>query len=544
MGSLYALVTTLSTATAQVSMRRDATTQAAMEQAKAALIAWAALNPNRPGALPCPDTNNDGLAEPPVGGACPQYVGRLPWATLGLPDLRDGAGELLWYALAQPFTNDPGAGAINSDTQGTLSVAGTAPAANLIAIVFAPGPALVGQDRSAAGVNNVANYLDGGNAVATTNFRSGRWCERGTECPGGIPFNDELATITHAELFNVVENVVAKRIQAEVVPQIQAHLALWGGAIGTPPSAATKGFYPFAAPFDDQSQLPTLPTDPSRSQNRYQGLLGQTNGLLPVTRDNTTWMVWDNLSCQKVGGGFASQFQPPASPTDCAATCSASATGLVCNFFYSGGGFCDDMNVRVSGRVRNVALSFALPVSGQTASLSVSDSLTQQLETAGGNPTGNLNVQYDVGLPHTCTPKNVVITVPTPQFQAWTDATVVTNWFVRNRWYSQVYYAASPGYVPTAAIAAGAGGTCTVAGTPTCITVSNWPATPTNDKRAILVLAGRNLAGGARTFTIANYFEGANSVATPSYTTPAPDYLFQWGLRSPVFNDKVVVVAP
>ncbi|MFZ5657477.1 MAG: hypothetical protein ACOY37_10555 [Pseudomonadota bacterium] len=45
--------------------------------------------------LPCPDVGGgEGIAP----AACaPGAVGRLPWATLGLGPLRDGAGECLWY---------------------------------------------------------------------------------------------------------------------------------------------------------------------------------------------------------------------------------------------------------------------------------------------------------------------------------------------------------------------------------------------------------------------------------------------------------------
>src|SRR6185436_20415405 len=79
---------------------RDTKTALALGQARDALIARAAMDVNRPGSLPCPDTDNDGAAELFAGVNCPAYVGRLPWRTLGLPDLRDGAGERLWYAVS------------------------------------------------------------------------------------------------------------------------------------------------------------------------------------------------------------------------------------------------------------------------------------------------------------------------------------------------------------------------------------------------------------------------------------------------------------
>ena len=77
--------------------RADQTTAAALAQAREALIGRAVADKERPGSLPCPDFDNDGEA---TNGSCSVTVGRLPWRTLGLPDLRDGHGNRLWYVLA------------------------------------------------------------------------------------------------------------------------------------------------------------------------------------------------------------------------------------------------------------------------------------------------------------------------------------------------------------------------------------------------------------------------------------------------------------
>src|SRR3954466_3409367 len=88
------VVTSLSaTAVRNEQGRKDSN---ALALAKQALIASAASNNSRPGSLPCPDVDNDGLSDF-VGGIssapCLQTFGRLPWQSLGLPDLRDAAGE-------------------------------------------------------------------------------------------------------------------------------------------------------------------------------------------------------------------------------------------------------------------------------------------------------------------------------------------------------------------------------------------------------------------------------------------------------------------
>jgi hypothetical protein len=95
-----------------VSSRRDRVSERALAQSREALIAFAAGRPINasvgPGYLPCPDLDNDGWAESTCGSqngdsGQSQRLGRLPWKTLGLPDLRDGYGERLWYAVSSKY---------------------------------------------------------------------------------------------------------------------------------------------------------------------------------------------------------------------------------------------------------------------------------------------------------------------------------------------------------------------------------------------------------------------------------------------------------
>jgi hypothetical protein len=92
--------------------RRDEATARALAQAREALIAHASDRPIGPvvgpGFLPCPDLDDDGWAESICGSLAgdrgqQQRLGRLPWKTLGLPDLRDGHGERLWYAVSTRY---------------------------------------------------------------------------------------------------------------------------------------------------------------------------------------------------------------------------------------------------------------------------------------------------------------------------------------------------------------------------------------------------------------------------------------------------------
>lgn len=152
---------------AGLSIEKDRKTADALAQAKAALIGYAVsvdlTGTKRPGDLPCPDINNNGQA----GGSCSNAggttLGRLPWKTLGLPDLRDGDGERLWYAVSNNFKNNPrtpcanpgDSGCLNSDSRGTITVRnkegsviydGANPDAyspsGVIAVIIAPGGAI------------------------------------------------------------------------------------------------------------------------------------------------------------------------------------------------------------------------------------------------------------------------------------------------------------------------------------------------------------------------------------------------------------------
>lgn len=130
------------------------------------------LNCMRPGDLPCPDMNNDGEAETACNTQSAR-LGRLPWKTLGIGDVRDGAGERLWYAVSTRYKNNPRELPLNSETLGTISLRSSTGApiniastvSGLVAIVISPGQALTRdnglvQDRSDGNQNTPAHYLD------------------------------------------------------------------------------------------------------------------------------------------------------------------------------------------------------------------------------------------------------------------------------------------------------------------------------------------------------------------------------------------------
>jgi hypothetical protein len=223
-----AAITTTSLNSISLKISRQNDSSAALAQAKEALIGSAASYPDFPGSLPCPDTDDDGISDAGGGGAeCPSYIGRLPWKTLGLPDLRDSSGERLWYTLSNTVRRYDAVHPLNSDTQGTLTITGVQAANKIIAIVFAPGSPLNHQNRSRIALTPCTstatspdkgylcanNYLESTNPQKSSKTSGGQLntnYEMNTETS---TFNDQLLFITHEQLFTPVEMRIAREIK-------------------------------------------------------------------------------------------------------------------------------------------------------------------------------------------------------------------------------------------------------------------------------------------------------------------------------------------
>lgn len=117
--------------TAQLDQRRISETQKALQDAREALIGYAASRPTP--YLPCPDktvaagpgTANDGLEDVGPGGACVTQHGNIPWATLGVSDI-DAWGNRIHYSVTPAYSNrSPGTFTLAS--AGTLNVCRNAP---------------------------------------------------------------------------------------------------------------------------------------------------------------------------------------------------------------------------------------------------------------------------------------------------------------------------------------------------------------------------------------------------------------------------------
>lgn len=519
-------------------------------QAKTALIAYAAneewqaykgQTTNQPGGLPCPDTGPDTtVANTGVSsGICSSgalRVGRLPFATIGSDDLRDASGERLWYAVSSNFYKTGiGGNIINSDTQGRLTVQGSAPANNVVAVVFAPGPPvldpLIGgqiQDRSSANYNRIASYLEGFTPGTDYTFTS--------SASPSATLNDRLLVITQAELMAAVEPVVAARIERDIAPKIQDYFNNYGA-------------YPFPAPFDPTKAL----------QSDYQGDTSRTRGMLPVTRSVLQWQTL-SVSITHIAGGTGEDL---VFSMDCGASTSSQ---ISCRIDYD----VDDNNrpaIQIQATLRNAAISLPDVIEPTDSTSATRIRMFKKDGTdADTTPFGQWNASFPQFVPtrsyvaHSsgdatvtyrgrlqnggfCCGTNgrITIVIPVPDYLKITDGTDPDyGWFVANEWHRLTYYAVSQGFLPDA------GNNCTTATPPPplCLTVNNLRPSyvNSNDKRAILMLAGRSLNGShpPATTIASDYFESANVSAVNGTTL-----VYENRSGSPTsINDRVVVISP
>ena len=186
-------------------LNADRQTALALVQAKEALLGRA-FTSNTPGRIVCPAIDALGSATGLiVGNNCqgnppsvPRNSGRVPWKTLGIPDLRDGSASQLWIVISPVFVDN--GQQINSTTVATLSIVGSTTVNNLAAAIIAPGAPLAGQNRTS---NALVNYVEGYVNNTTLNVP-----------PNVAPYNDRILTITPAELFTGVTLLLARELAA------------------------------------------------------------------------------------------------------------------------------------------------------------------------------------------------------------------------------------------------------------------------------------------------------------------------------------------
>lgn len=330
MGSAAFLVSSLSKAT--LNIERDKVTADALAQAKEALIGYAVTSENaggftaRPGNFPCPDTDAPGAPgygdENVIPMCAAGAIGRLPWRTLGIPELVDGDGEPLWYALSGNFRKSTGI--INSDSRGTLLVYDrdgstllTPSGSEAVAVVFAPGRIIVNQQRNTTVDKTTAsNYLESANGRnnATTNGPF-------IAADKGDSFNDRLMIIRTRDFIPPIEKRVAKELKT-ILENYRA----------------ANGVYPYPAPFSSCFSSSSCDSSTSICRGRlpYNAEPVDWGGsyALPTTAGGSPWFIanrWYRVIYYSAGTSRLA-----TAPFGCSATLSVSGNSTAALFFMPG----------------------------------------------------------------------------------------------------------------------------------------------------------------------------------------------------------------
>lgn len=258
----------------------DAATARALAVARIALIGRAVIDANRPGSLPCPDANNDGVADLPSGTQCPSYIGRLPWRTLGLSDIRDGGGERLWYALSRDAGYTPNLIINSQATAGLLQVNDNL---HMVAVLFSPGTVIDPQQRGTPAQQlAVGNYLEGGNADGDNAYVAKTLADPA--------FDDRVMSVSSAELFRHVERLVLQQIAANLTSYAAQYHAypFAGDQSGNAQPSQLAGYIPY-------NTLSFAPGNPLLANGWLQLILPLPSPPLPQVQPYVVTAGQDNV---------------------------------------------------------------------------------------------------------------------------------------------------------------------------------------------------------------------------------------------------------
>jgi hypothetical protein len=330
LGMATLLVNTLSTSALKSAQQEI--TSSALAQAKEALIAYAissenvngGATPARPGNFPCPDTDAPGTSgygdanELCAAGA----IGRLPWKTLGLPELLDEAGEPLWYAQSGNFRKTTSV--INSDTKGTLQVYDrdgstllTPAGSEAVAIVFSAGAITASQQRnSTADKTTASNYLDSANGRNNATINGPFIAADSSDS-----FNDRLMIIRTRDFMPTIEKRIAKELKT-ILENYRAD----------------NGVYPYPAPFSTCKSTTTCDSNANLCRGRLpynaQPVDWAGSYSLPSAAGGSSWFttnLWYRVIYYSAGTARLA-----SSPPGCNAALNVSGNSTAALFFMPG----------------------------------------------------------------------------------------------------------------------------------------------------------------------------------------------------------------
>ena len=491
-------------------------TEAALAAARDALIGYAASYPDQhsgrhgPGYLPCPDTSGNGSPNTPCAR---KSLGRLPWRRLGLHDPRDGAGERLWYALADNFrANGYKHRPLNRETAAGLVLDGRT---GVAAVIAAPGPPLPFQDR-ARDRFDPARYLEGGNETPHDAAYTTRGSPPGPLAPPGATFdrfNDRVVAISRDDLM-----AAAGR---RVLTEVRALLREYRGA------PWNTGVLPWLAPWN-----------------------GAAEGVLPVPGT-----IAGRLSLAPVGAALTTSFRVTGSPAGGSVSASGTVDAAVLRALAGAppvpAGQCTWTAVsrvdctgesRVSlGPGRERVFRFDLHLAGDATVVPpapadirrrgvrggewAAGSYVEVLDLAGGAETGRGRIEFAAG------PLQGSLAVEGVAYPFGVGGEV-PEWLIENQWHRFLMAAFAPAFTAGGTAACGAPGRCLE-----LVRTHFDGRTHESGAIAVAVLAGPELSHQQRASPgLFQWFEGENA-------NPA-NLRYETRHSSQSFNDRTAALAP
>lgn len=575
LGASWGLVSALSTSLNRTALIRQHNAKV-LQQAKTALAGYVAqraalTGANDPGALPCPEAAGYVGNPDDEGKAAPNCtlpaVGRLPWRTLGLDKLRDAAGEPLWYVVSPGWAkpNSTTNTVINSNSTGQLTLDTTG---NVTALIIAPGPALGVQASANCSARNQAR----GAPSPSIDFLDYLECQNASSPPDAAfassgpsgSFNDQVLSVTAAELLPAIEAAVGARFVREFRSSMRYCDGLWQPCTG----AGSAVFLPFAAAFGDPAT------------STFQGSAGLTQGLLPFSygatqgclantptvpfcapppacnpatdnRCRPSFVAWRNDPViTRTGGAALASYScsVAGTPTTLSCTLYAASSIFTPNLAMTFTLDATAENVGMALRQINAAVQMTgvdttasgsnLPFgySATSATIDAGGSATIRIDSGvpagGGTLVGDLlcGLSGSPALTNNCYQHTITLPFMFVDQPILYTTNASSAWFYRNRWHESTYYAVAAGNAP--------GGTGACVPGSTCLSV--YGLVPANTQRGLVAMPGTSLPalGQARPpAAVSDWLEGGNANLDSAFAVRDATLIV-----NRTFNDRIAVL--
>ena len=425
---------------------------------------------NDPGRLPCPEAAATRHRERGIAaGTCTlPAIGRLPWRTLGLDKWPTSRRAALVRGVARMGEAERGHQPVSTRTRSATSRS-TRPA-DVVALIIAPGRPLADQRVSrlyraraaphhACAGDRLSRFLECENASSPidTAFVSTGPADS---------YNDQVLSITGAEMLPGIEAAVASRFERQFAPQLRTVYS--GGDWPTNPAL------PFAATFANPSTSP------------FKGANATFGGLLPVTFSETAPGLRPGLRSghcrraqrpnlrlldRRLDRRRVDPFRRRARRQRPTSTATTTGDALRADHFAARA----DLSFTLTGTAANVGMALRqlnsaaamtnVDAAGRTVSGVLNNDGSATI-TLNGQASASAGVGFGGILGNTlcgllagllCKQESISVPIALIADHPILDSTdTAFNWFFRNNWHQVSYYAVAPDIAPSGPRACGA----------------------------------------------------------------------------------------